>query len=130
MGVAARSATALQGRAFPSEDKLHLGLYGFIRRSEASRSPAGCARRTTILILVTPPPPGPAAGWSSEPVALLGEDGEQPAGFVEAVAGEQQPLDVLALPGPQLDLEEVAPVRDQGSSVSSRKGLLSFNQPA
>ena len=63
---------------------------------------------------------------SDEPRALqnrpsLAVGSEQCARLVEAAAGEQE-IDAQAVPGPQLDLEEVAPVRDQGSSVSSRKG--------
>jgi hypothetical protein len=45
-------------------------------------------------------------------VASLAVGSEQRARLVEAVAGEQEPIDAQAVPGPQLDLEEVAPVGD------------------
>ena len=46
--------------------------------------------------------------------AVLGEGAEHRAGLVEANAREQQALDVQAVPGPQFDFEEVAPIGDQG----------------
>jgi hypothetical protein len=45
--------------------------------------------------------------------AVLGEGAEHRAGLVEANAREQQPLDVQAVPDPQFDFEEVAPIGDQ-----------------
>jgi hypothetical protein len=56
--------------------------------------------------------------------AVLGGGAEHRAGLVEANAREQQPLDVQAIPGPQFDFEEVAPIGDQRIIGSSWKGSL------
>jgi hypothetical protein len=58
--------------------------------------------------------PTPLSDRQARPRPPLAVGSEQRAGLVDAVAGKQQPLDVLAVLGPQLDLEEVAPVGDQG----------------
>jgi hypothetical protein len=49
---------------------------------------------------------------------------EQRSGLVEAITSKQQPLDVLAVPGPQLNLEEVAPVGDQGIVCLLAEGIV------
>jgi hypothetical protein len=59
----------------------------------------------------------------TSPRPLFAVGGEHRAGFIEAVASKQQPLDMLAVPCPQLDLEEVAPGGDQGI-VGPRGGDL------
>jgi hypothetical protein len=65
---------------------------------------------------------------SDEPRALrnrpyLAAGSEQCARLVEAAAGEQE-IDAQAVPSPQLDLEEVAPVGNEQIVGSYRKGVV------
>jgi len=58
--------------------------------------------------------PAPLPDHQPRPRSPLAVGREQRAGLFEAVAGEQQPLDVRTVLGPQLHLEEVPPVSNQG----------------
>jgi hypothetical protein len=68
--------------------------------------------------------PRPLPNGKSRPRSPLVVRSEERAGFVEAVAGEQQPLDVPAVFRPQFDLEEVAPVGDQRVVGLLAKGVV------
>jgi len=76
------------------------------------------------LRAATQPRPIPLSDRQARPRSLLCVGGEQRAGLVEIVAGKQQPLDLEAVLGPQLDLEEVAPVGDQGIVGLLAEGIV------
>jgi len=68
--------------------------------------------------------PAPLSDRQARPRSPLAVASEQRSGLVEVIASEQQTLDVLAVPGPQLNLEEVAPVGEQGIVGLLAEGIV------
>jgi|SRR4029079_11415016 len=68
--------------------------------------------------------PTPLPDCQARPRPPFAVGSEQRPGLVQVVAGEQQPLDVQAVLGPKLDLEEVAPVGDQGIVGLLAEGIV------